>query len=148
VSEESLRAWHDDVRTGRPGAPRTYSDTAIVGMVWRSAVYKWALRGTQGLLVSVMQLLMTKVPVPDYTTLCRRRRTLEVSLPRRTRGEPLHVVVGTLPASKSMEKASGKCAAMGIPNDARGESCILGPIKHAQPFRRPRCADLAAWQLP
>jgi hypothetical protein len=46
-----------------------------------------------GLLVSVMQLLKIKVPVPDYTTLCQRRRTLEVSLPRRTTGEPLHVVV-------------------------------------------------------
>src|SRR5215208_5283273 len=95
VSEEALTAWHNDTYTGRRGAPRTYSDTAILCMAWLSAVYKLALRGTQGLLVSVMQLLKTKVPIPDYTTLCRRRRQLAVSLPRRTRGEPLHVVIDT-----------------------------------------------------
>ena len=33
------------------------------------------------------------LPVPDYTTLCQRRRQLEVSLPRRAKDEPLHVVV-------------------------------------------------------
>ena len=95
VSEEALTAWHNDTYTGRRGAPRTYSDTAILCMAWLSAVYKLALRGTQGLLVSVMQLLKTKVPIPDYTTLCRRRRQLAVSLPRRTQGEPLHVVIDT-----------------------------------------------------
>jgi hypothetical protein len=51
------------------------------------------LRATQGLIASVLQLLKVALPVPAYTTLCRRRRQLAVSLPRRTQSEPLHVVV-------------------------------------------------------
>ena len=93
VSEEVLGTWHDDARTGKRGAPRTYSDSAILCMAWLSAVYRLALRTTQGLLSSVLKLLKVALPVPDYTTLCRRRRSLAVSLPRRAKDEPLHVVV-------------------------------------------------------
>lgn len=93
VSEEALGAWYDHAHTGRRGAPRTYSDTAIMCMAWLSAVYRLALRTTQGLLSSVLKSLKVALPVPDYTTLCRRRRSLAVSLPRRAKDEPLHVVV-------------------------------------------------------
>jgi hypothetical protein len=93
VSEEVLGTWHDEARTGKRGAPRTYSDAAILCMAWLSAVYRLALRTTQGLLSSVLKLLKVALPVADYTTLCRRRRKLAVSLPRRAKDEPLHVVV-------------------------------------------------------
>jgi Transposase DDE domain len=41
----------------------------------------------------VLGLLKVELPVPDYTTLCRRRRQLAVSLSRVATGDPLHVVV-------------------------------------------------------
>src|SRR5919107_4408527 len=93
VSEEALSAWHNDERTGKPGAPRTYSDTAILCMAWLSAVYRLTLRATQGLTASVLTLLKVTLPVPHPTTLCRRRRQLGVNLAGRAQGEPLHVVV-------------------------------------------------------
>jgi Transposase DDE domain len=93
VSEEALTAWHDDTYTGRRGAPRTDSDTAMLCMAWWSAVSRLRLRATQGLMASVLKLLKVGLPVPAYTTLCRRRRKLAVNLPRRTKGEPLHRVV-------------------------------------------------------
>src|SRR5919108_402696 len=83
VSKAALRAWHAVSHSGRRGAPRTYSDTAILCMAWLSAVYRLTLRATQGLMASVLNLLKVGLPVPDYTTLCRRRRKLAVSLPRR-----------------------------------------------------------------
>jgi IS5 family transposase len=45
------------------------------------------LRATQGLLQSVFQLLNLDLPVPDYSTLCRRQKDLSVSL--RTRSAAL-----------------------------------------------------------
>jgi hypothetical protein len=66
VSEEALGAWYDHAHTGRRGAPRTYSDTAIMCMVWLSAVYRLGL--PQGLLSSVLKSLNVALPVPDYTT--------------------------------------------------------------------------------
>lgn len=56
-------------------------------------VYGLPLRATQGLTQSVIHLLKVELSVPDYTTLSRRRRSLEVKLPRRKKSEPLHLVV-------------------------------------------------------
>lgn len=66
---------------------------AILCMAWLSVVYRLAPRATQGLLCSMLNVLKVQLPVPDYTTLCRRRRKLAMSLPRRAKDEPLHVVV-------------------------------------------------------
>lgn len=56
-------------------------------------IYHLPLRATEGLLASVIKMLGVKVVVPDHTTLCRRRKVLAVSLPRRAQSEPLHLVV-------------------------------------------------------
>lgn len=56
-------------------------------------VYHLPLRATEGLMISVVKLLEVALPVPDYTTLCRRRRSLSVALPRRAKDKPLHMVV-------------------------------------------------------
>ena len=88
-----LAAWHEHERSGRRGCPRTYSAAAILTMATLSEVYGLPLRATRGLLLSVMELLGLCLPVPCYTTLCRRRQSLRVVLPRRKKSEPLHLVV-------------------------------------------------------
>lgn len=93
VSEDVLAAWHDHTRTGKRGARRTYTDTAILCMATLGEVYRLPLRATEGLTRALVRLLGVELSVPDYTTLCRRRRALEVELPRRREDEPMHVVV-------------------------------------------------------
>ncbi len=61
-------------------------------MATLEAVYRLPLRATEGLIRSVVRLLGFELAVPNYTTLCRRRRSLSVALPRRPRTEPLHLV--------------------------------------------------------
>jgi IS5 family transposase len=56
------------------------------------AIYHLPLRATEGMLRSVMEMLQIGLPIPDYTTLCRRRQNLEVKLPRYHSGEPIHMV--------------------------------------------------------
>lgn len=93
ISEDVLSAWHNHVRTGKRGKPARYSDTAILCMATVEEVYGLPLRATQGLTRSLIHLLGVELSVPCYTTLCRRRRSLEVELPRRKKSEPLHMVV-------------------------------------------------------
>jgi IS5 family transposase len=88
-----LRAWDNTARTGRRGHPLRYTETAILCMATLEEVYGLPLRATEGLMRSVLRLLGTQLSVPDYTTLCRRRRSLEVELPRRAKQQPLHMVV-------------------------------------------------------
>ncbi|MFN2454944.1 MAG: IS5 family transposase [Pyrinomonadaceae bacterium] len=93
VSDESIAQWRETRHTGKRGAPRTYTDTAILCMATLEEVYHLPLRATEGLMRSIVKLLGVRLCVPDYTTLCRRRTALEVALPRRRRDEPLHMVV-------------------------------------------------------
>jgi IS5 family transposase len=93
VSEEVLSAWHNTARTGKRGKPADYTDTAILCMATLGEVYHLPLRATQGLTRSLIILLGVELSMPCYTTLCRRRRSLEVELPRLRKSEPLHLVV-------------------------------------------------------
>ncbi len=93
VSDEIITQWCETRRTGKRGSPRTYTDTAIQCMATLEEVYGLPLRATQGLMRSVVKLLGGELSVPDYTTLCRRRKALEIELPRQKKKEPLHLVV-------------------------------------------------------
>jgi IS5 family transposase len=93
VSDEIIAQWREHERTGERGAPRTYTDTAILCMATLQEVYHLPLRATEGLMHSVVKLLGVELGVPDYTTLCRRRKLLEVELPRRPTKQPVHLVV-------------------------------------------------------
>lgn len=92
VSEDILQTWRETQRTGRRGRPCTYTTALILCMATLEEVYHLPLRATQGLMSSIVRLLGVELRVPDYTTLSRRRRALEVALPRRKKSEPLHVV--------------------------------------------------------
>ena len=92
-SAERLTVWQNTARTGKRGHPRTYSETAIETMATLEEVYHLGVRQTQGLRMSIGELLHLEVPIPHYSTLSRRRATLEIVLPCTHRKEALHVVV-------------------------------------------------------
>lgn len=91
--EAAMTNWHNQEHSGQRGKPRLYSELAITCMATLQVVYHLPLRATQGLLHSLVQLLGVNLEVPDYTTLCRRRQTLQVSLPVQAEGKSLHLVV-------------------------------------------------------
>jgi hypothetical protein len=88
---EALEAWRAEPRTGRGGQPR-YSGLAIATALTLRAVFRLALRQTEGLIGSILRLLGLDLAVPDHTTLSRRAETLEVQRPRCGR-EPVHLLV-------------------------------------------------------
>jgi IS5 family transposase len=93
ITEDVLQTWHPTQAENKRGRPRTYTDTAIETMVTLQEIYHLGLRQTEGLMESIGELLHLEVAIPDYTTLSRRRATLEIVLPRTRSLEALHVVV-------------------------------------------------------
>jgi hypothetical protein len=57
------------------------------------AVFRLALRQTEGLIGSILQLLGLDLAVPDHSTLSRRAETLEVPRPCQSAREPVHLLV-------------------------------------------------------
>lgn len=93
ITEDVVQTWHETEAEPSRGHPRTYTDTAILTMATLQEIYHLGLRQTQGLMESIGVVLHLTVRIPDYSTLSRRRATLEVALPRTTKQEALHVVV-------------------------------------------------------
>lgn len=93
IEETTLQAWCQNMRDGQIGAPTTYSDLAIQALLTLKAVFSLPLRQTQGFAQSVLQLMASDLPIPNYSTLSRRADGLAVVLPRRAKDEPLHVVI-------------------------------------------------------
>jgi hypothetical protein len=93
VSNDVVSAWRSTQQTGKPGHPRTYSDTAVFCMATLKEVYHLPLRATIGLTRSIVRLLGLDLPVMSYSQLSRRCARLEVALPRRKTNAALHMVV-------------------------------------------------------
>src|SRR6187431_509323 len=64
-----------------PGGQPSYSDLAITTALMLRAVFRLALRQTEGLIGSILHLLGLELAVPDHSTLSRRAETLEVPRP-------------------------------------------------------------------
>jgi len=92
-TDEAIEGWRAEPRT-TPGGQPWYSSLAILTALTLRAVFRLALRQTEGLIGSVIGLLGLDLAVPDHSTLCRRAETLEVPRPRlRRNGEPMHLLV-------------------------------------------------------
>jgi hypothetical protein len=91
-SEEALAGWKAQPRT-TPGGQRHYSDLAIETALTLRAVFRLALRQSEGLIGSIMRMLSIDLPVPDHTTLSRRACGLSVQSLRRMGTSDLHLIV-------------------------------------------------------
>jgi hypothetical protein len=90
-TEEAIAAWRAEPRTTRGGQPY-YSALAIMTALTLRAVFRLALRQTEGLIGSIFRLLGLDLTVPDHSTLSRRAETLEVARPS-FNARPVHLLV-------------------------------------------------------
>src|SRR5215207_5984206 len=91
-TEEAIAAWRAEPRTTRGGQPH-YSALAIRTALMLRAVFRLALRQTEGLIGSILKLLDLDLAVPDHSTLSRRAETLEVPKPCPNSRGPVHLLV-------------------------------------------------------
>ena len=95
-TEEAIAAWVAEPRTTR-GGQSWYSPLAILTALTIRAVFRLAYRQAEGLLGSIVGLLVLGLRVPDHTTLSRRAATLDVPRPGNAGAdaglEPLHLLV-------------------------------------------------------
>jgi Transposase DDE domain len=94
-TDAAIAAWRVAPRTPR-GGQDWYSPLAILTAPTLRAVFRLALRQTEGLIGSILGFLGLTLAVPDHSTLSRRAETLEVPRLRsstRIGAEPMHLLV-------------------------------------------------------
>jgi hypothetical protein len=91
-TDDAIAAWRAEPRTTRGGQPH-YSALAIKTALTLRAVFRLALRQTEGLIGSILRLLGLDLAVPDHSTLSRRAETLELPEPCPLSAGPVHLLV-------------------------------------------------------
>ena len=79
--------------SGKRGRQQTYSDSAIQTCLTMKVLFGMALRQTTGFVESLLRLIDLDWAVPDFSTLCRRQKTLLVNIPYRGSQGPLHLLI-------------------------------------------------------
>ncbi len=92
ISLDKEMTWltpHD----GRPGRPVVFSDAAIQFCLTIKVLFKLPLQQTAGMVASLLKMAGLDWAVPDYTTRCRRQKTLAVQIPYRRADGPMNLLV-------------------------------------------------------
>ena len=84
--------WHAPARHCA-GRPQTFSDAAIQFCLSIKVLFGLALRQTIGMVTSLLELAGLDWPVPDYSTLCRRQKTVTIQVPFRRSDGNLNLLV-------------------------------------------------------
>jgi hypothetical protein len=78
---------------GRMGRPMVFTVVAIQLCLSVKVLFKLPLRQAVGMVRALLKLAGPDWPVPDYTTLCRRQKTLAAQIPYRRVDSPLNLLV-------------------------------------------------------
>ena len=95
----SLLIWLDKAMVWRApeawrnGRPPVFSDGAIQFCLMVKVLFGLPLRQTTGMVASILSMAGLDWPVPDFSTLSRREKTITVQIPSRRAPGPLNLLV-------------------------------------------------------
>ncbi|TYC86897.1 IS5 family transposase [Novosphingobium sp. BW1] len=95
----SLPVWFDpemqwlSAPIGKRGRQPVVSDAAIQVCLTLKGVFRLPLRQPTGMVASLLEMAGLDWPVPDFSTLRQRQKTLLVEIPCQPSSEPLHLLI-------------------------------------------------------
>lgn len=95
----SLLIWLDSdmvwlaPKAGQNGRPPVFSDAAIQFCLMVKVLFGLPLRQATGMVASILSMAGLDWPVPDFSTLSRRQKTIEVQITHRRAAGPLNLLV-------------------------------------------------------
>jgi len=91
-SKEVINDWSGNEQVDAHGNQK-YSDMVILCGLTLRQLFRLPLRATQGMMKSLVELMKLTVFTPDYSTLCRRGKTLKINLGVKKTLRARHVLV-------------------------------------------------------
>ncbi len=93
LNDEAIQTWYDPAAPSSRGRPQCYSDLAITTVLVIKRVFRLTLRAAQGFIDSIFALMGVSLRCPDYSSVSKRARSVNVSFKTPTRGEITHLVI-------------------------------------------------------
>nr|WP_181713596.1 IS5 family transposase [Klebsiella pneumoniae]QIQ14456.1 Mobile element protein [Klebsiella pneumoniae] len=91
LDDEAIQAWYESATPSSRGRPQRYSDLAITTVLVIKRVFRLTLRAAQGFIDSIFTLMNVPLRCPDYTSVSKRAKSVNVSFKTFTRGEIAHL---------------------------------------------------------
>jgi hypothetical protein len=92
ISEDAIKKWNAPKRPHTLGAPLKYSDDAILCMLMVKVVYHLPYRQLIGFLATIFRLMGLDLPVPHFTTVAERARSLGHCFKKLSKSNPKDLV--------------------------------------------------------
>lgn len=93
MDEKTIKKWFSSYHTCRAGRPATYSDEAILMLLILREVYKCSLRSLQGFVQSLFKAMALDLPIPSYSQISRRAKSLHKRVGRLTYGKQARHII-------------------------------------------------------
>ncbi|EKS7764879.1 IS5 family transposase [Edwardsiella ictaluri] len=93
LDDEAIQAWYESATPAARGRPQRYSALAITTVLVVKCVFRLTLRAAQGFIDSIFTLMGVPLRSPDYTSVSKRAKSVNVSFKTPTRGEIAHLVI-------------------------------------------------------
>ena len=93
ISDKVLQEWKHKNDEGRQGRPFQYSDLAIETLLTVRELYQLPYRTTEGFGKWMFGLMQLDLPIPDYTSLCKRAAALDLSFDLKKKTGKIDVIV-------------------------------------------------------
>ena len=94
--------------SSKRGRPSLFSDAAIEFCLTIKGLFGLALCQAMGMVESLLKLVGLSWQVPDYSTVCRRQKTLQVRIPYRPAAQGLHLLVNSMGLKKGSSQNSDR----------------------------------------
>lgn len=93
MDEKAIKNWFSTYHTCRAGRPATYSEEAILMLLILREVYKCSLRSLQGFAASLFATMGLDLPIPCYSQISRRAKSLHKRVGRLMKGKQARHII-------------------------------------------------------
>lgn len=93
LDDEAIQTRYESTAPSSQGRPQRYSDLAITTVLVIKRVFRLTLRAAQGFIDTIFDLMGVPLRCPDYTSVSKRAKSVNVSFKTQTRGEIAHLVI-------------------------------------------------------
>ncbi|HAS24420.1 MAG TPA: IS5 family transposase [Vibrio sp.] len=93
IDDSAIDVWKCKTHHGKRGRGFQYSDTAIETALMIKGIFSLPLRALQGFIDSIFELLDVPLTSPDYTSISKRSKTVQVKYRNKSRGAIRHIAI-------------------------------------------------------
>lgn len=93
IDDSAVEAWQCKNHHGKRGRGFQFSDTAIETALMVKGIFSLPLRALQGFIDSIFALMNVPLRSPNYTSISKRSKTVQVKYKNKSKGSVRHIAI-------------------------------------------------------